>query len=126
MDPGNPMARLFYVWVLVLNRRVDASPRDALATFPREETRGTVPARIAASFSRRRCSENGRDGRLPPLTPDMEAAANATDVFARLLAEAYALAGLSAPSIHWIEVAIERGRSSTIRSLPGGIRFSRA
>ena len=24
MDPGNPMARLFYVWVLALNRRTDA------------------------------------------------------------------------------------------------------
>jgi hypothetical protein len=67
-----------------------------------------VPARIAAIVTAA-ISENGRECRLPPITPDMEAAATATDVFARLLAEAYALAGLSALSIHWIEVAIERG-----------------
>jgi TolB-like protein/thioredoxin-like negative regulator of GroEL len=106
MDPGNPMARLFYVWVLLLNRRMDAAA-PILESFP-PEVRDTVPARIAA-FLAAAISDRGRDGRLPPITPDMEAAANATDVFARLLAEAYALAGLSAQSIHWIEVAIERG-----------------
>ena len=122
MDPGNPMARLFYVWVLLLNRRIDdAAP--ILESFP-AEVRDTVPARIAA-FLAAAISENGRDGQLPPITPDMEAAASATDVFARLLADAYALAGLSALSIRWIEVAIERG-SSTIRSFLGGIRVSRA
>ena len=39
------MARLFYVWVLVLNRRTDAV-RSVLETFP-PELRDTVPARLA-------------------------------------------------------------------------------
>jgi len=106
MDPGNPMARLFYVWVLLLNRRIDAAV-PILESFP-VEVRDTVPARIAF-FLAAAFSENGRDSQLPPITPDMEAAASATDVFARLLADAYALAGVSASSIRWIEVAIERG-----------------
>src|SRR4029078_1065844 len=106
MDPGNPMARLFYVWVLLLNRRIDAAV-PILESFP-VEVRDTVPARIAF-FLAAAFSQNGRDSHLPPITPDMEAAASATDVFARLLADAYALAGVSASSIRWIEVAIERG-----------------
>jgi len=106
MDPGNPMARLFYVWVLLLNRRTDAAA-NVLESFP-VDVRDTVPARIAF-FLAAAFSENGGDGQLPPITPDMEAAASATDVFARLLADAYALAGVSALSIRWIEVAIARG-----------------
>jgi non-specific serine/threonine protein kinase len=39
----------------------------------------------------------------------MEAAARGTDVFARVLAQGYALAGFSEPSLHWLEIAIGRG-----------------
>jgi hypothetical protein len=45
MDPGNPMARLFYVWILVLNHRTDAVG-SVLETVP-PEVRDTVPARLA-------------------------------------------------------------------------------
>ena len=50
MDPGNPMARLFYVWTLALNRRTDAV-ESVLAGFPPEVSE-TVPARLAFSWRR--------------------------------------------------------------------------
>jgi hypothetical protein len=43
------------------------------------------------------------------LTPDIEAAANATDVFPRLLAHGYALAGIRDQALRWLAVAVERG-----------------
>jgi non-specific serine/threonine protein kinase len=106
MDPGNPMARLFYVYVLLLNRRLDAIA-PIVESFP-PEVRDTAPARIAA-FLASAVSPNRRGSPLPALTPDMEAAASATDVFARMLADGYALAGLSEPSMHWLEIAIGCG-----------------
>jgi non-specific serine/threonine protein kinase len=39
----------------------------------------------------------------------MEAAASGTDVFARMLAQGYALAGSTEPAMHWLEIAIGRG-----------------
>jgi TolB-like protein len=106
MDRGNPMARLFYVWVLLLNGRVD-DVRPLLDSSP-PEVRETVPARIAL-FLGGETDESGREGRLPTVSPDMEAAASATDVFARMLASGYARAGAVHPAIHWLEVAVERG-----------------
>jgi non-specific serine/threonine protein kinase len=106
MDPGNPMARLFYVWVLQLNRRDDLIP-PILESFP-EEVRETVPARVA-HFVAAALVANRRGGPLPAVTPGMEAAANETDVFARMLAGGYALAGLPDLALHWLEVAIDRG-----------------
>ena len=47
MDPGNPMARLFYLWILALNRRQDAVAT-VLEGFSHTE-RETVPARVASS-----------------------------------------------------------------------------
>jgi len=106
MDPGNPMARLFYLWVLLLNRRMDAIP-PILESFP-IEVRETVPARIAF-FLADTMRDDGRGVSLPPLSPELEAAATASDVFARLLAGGYARAGAVDPAIHWLEVAVDRG-----------------
>ena len=106
MDPGNPMARLFYVYVLLLNRRLDAIP-PIVESFP-PEVRDTAPARIAV-FLAAAVFPNRRGGPLPSLTPDMEAAARGTDVFARMLAQGYAFAGSTEPAMHWLEIAIGRG-----------------
>jgi TolB-like protein len=105
MDPGNPMARLFYVWALVLNRRADEA-RVVLETFPRE-VRDTVPARLAF-FLADALSGNGQEAQSV-LTREIEAAARATDVFPRLLAQGFALAGMPERAIHWLEIAVERG-----------------
>ncbi|HMA24094.1 MAG: tetratricopeptide repeat protein, partial [Gemmatimonas sp.] len=106
MDPGNPMTRLFYIWVLLLNRRVELIP-SILESFP-PEVRETVPARIAFLIAHT-IGENHSDASLPPLSRDMEAAAGASDVFARTLAGAYARAGAAQPAMHWLEVAVDRG-----------------
>ena len=43
------------------------------------------------------------------MTPDIEAVANASDVFARFLAEGYAVAGVPARALHWLAIAVDRG-----------------
>ena len=104
MDSGNPMARLFYVWVLLINGRLDAIPA-IIDSFPLD-VRETVPARLALLLA---ASMGGGDVRLPTLGTQVESAAGASDVFARLLAGAYARAGDTDNAIRWLEVAIDRG-----------------
>ena len=105
MDPSNPMARLFYQWVLILNRR-DAEATAIATSFPREMG-DTVPARISL-FLAHALAGNGPEAQAA-LTPETEAAAAATDAFSRFLAHGYALAGMPEPAIHWLEIAVERG-----------------
>jgi TolB-like protein/cytochrome c-type biogenesis protein CcmH/NrfG len=105
MDPGNPMTRLFYIWVLLLNRRADLIP-EIVEAFP-NEVRPTAPARIAL-FLAETLSENSR-AKLPTLSAEMEAAIGETDVLARMLASAYARAGATDQAMRWLERAVERG-----------------
>jgi hypothetical protein len=51
---------------------------------------------------------NRRDARAA-LTPDIEAAATATDLFPRILAQGYALAGLPERALDCLVIAVERG-----------------
>jgi TolB-like protein/thioredoxin-like negative regulator of GroEL len=105
MDPANPMARLFYVWVLAANRR-DAEARELAASMPLEAV-DTVPGRLCAALA---CAL-ARD--LPGLdacvTPRIEEAARATDVFPRFLAHAFALAGDRTRALQWLAIAVDRG-----------------
>jgi hypothetical protein len=105
MDSGNPMARLFYVWVLLINGRLEEIP-GIVESFP-FEVRETVPARLAFFLA----ASLGDRGGVPLQAPgkQVEAAAGASDVFARLLAGAYARAGDTDNAIRWLEVAVERG-----------------
>jgi TolB-like protein/Flp pilus assembly protein TadD len=105
MDPANPMARLFYVWVLVLNRRTDEAVA-ILEAFP-HEMRDTVPARIAGFLVHALTGEGEKAASA--LTPTIEAVATATDVFPRFLAQGFALASMPERSLHWLEVAVDRG-----------------
>jgi TolB-like protein/thioredoxin-like negative regulator of GroEL len=105
MDPGNPMARLFYAWVLALNGRIE-EVATVVRNFP-EHVQGTIPARLASFLER---ALSGRtDDALAALTPDIEAAANATDLFPRFLAHGYALAGMPDEAMHWLGIAVSRG-----------------
>jgi TolB-like protein len=105
MDLGNPMARLFYVWVLLINGRLEEIP-GIVESFP-FEVRETVPARLAFLLAG---SLGDRDG-VPLQSPGkhVEAAAGVSDVFARMLAGAYARAGNTDNAIRWLEVAVDRG-----------------
>ena len=104
MDPGNPMARLFYIWALVLNGRLDAA-RDEMESFP-SEVRATLPAQIAGFLVR---ALTGKGGRMVTSPPDIDLSATAGDVFPRMLAQGYALAGMPDDAVRCLKVAVDRG-----------------
>jgi len=105
MDPSNPMARLFYAWVLIINHM--EHDVGALVEDCPSDVRGTVPARIAL-FLAFALAGKPREAQAV-LTPQIEAAARATDVFGRFLAQGFALAGMAEPAMRWLEVAVDRG-----------------
>jgi non-specific serine/threonine protein kinase len=105
MDPSNPMARLFYLWVLILNRRTEEVPA-ILAAFPASQ-RDTIPGRM--SFFLAMASERKALEAQAFLSPEIEAVAKATDVFPRFLAQGFALAGIPELAMFWLDVAIRRG-----------------
>jgi len=105
MDQSNPMARLFFAWVLILNRR-HAAVDALLESFPPDQ-RDTLPGRLSLFLA------NAAMGRVIEaqlkLTPEIEAVARATDVFPRFLAEGFALMGERESAIQWLKAAIDRG-----------------
>jgi TolB-like protein len=105
MDRSNPMARLFYAWVLILNR-MHKDVGTLIETLP-PDVHDTVPARITL-FLAFAVAGNRREAQAV-VTPQIEAAANATDVFSRFLAQGFAVAGMAEPAMRWLEVAIDRG-----------------
>lgn len=105
MDPANPIARLFYVWVLLLNRRVNEA-ESVLAQFP-AEVLTSVPARLAR-FLVCAAANNGQAARAA-LGPQIECVAGASDVFPRLLAQGFAWAGMRTPALKWLRTAVDRG-----------------
>ncbi len=105
MDPSNPMARLFYIWILILNQR-EVEAGVILEGFA-PEMRETLPARIAFFLVYAMAGE--REKAEAVLTPEIEDVATASDVFPRFLAQGFALAGLPAKAIHWLEIAVARG-----------------
>jgi hypothetical protein len=102
MDPGNPMGRLFYVAVLVLNRCVDTALAVADAFPP--EVRDSVPARIACFLARALAG----DERYQQVA-QIEQLATAADVFPRMIAQGYALAGMPQDAVRWLALAVDRG-----------------
>lgn len=130
MDPGNPMARLFYVWALALNRRTEEIGAIVQA-FP-ADARDSLPARLALFLGHAVAGSRGEA--QAALTPDIEAAATATDVFPRLLAQGYALAGRPERALHCLAIAVDRGfinhpylarHDPFLESLRGDPRFRR-
>lgn len=105
MDPGNPMARLFLLWILASANRNDEAI--AIAEGFSEQTVGTLPGQVAGLFAAglRGDSIDGDGG----LSLDAEAMANTSDVIPRLLAQAYALCGQASLAIVWLGRAVERG-----------------
>jgi len=106
MDRSNPMARLFYVWVLILNRMEhDAG---ALVEDLSSDLRDTVPARVMSFLVLALAGK--RHEAQAVLSPQVaEAAASTSDVFPRFLAQGFASMGMAEPAMRWLELAIERG-----------------
>ncbi len=105
MDPGNPMGRLFLVWILVCAKRND----EALAIVDgySDETKGSLPGQVAELYAAAIRGEpiDGDGG----LSLDAEALANTSDIIPRLLSQAYALCGQTGLAIVWLGRAVERG-----------------
>jgi TolB-like protein len=120
MDQANPMARLFYVWALILDRRFE-SVREVLRTAPADQ-RHTLPGRLAhflASAAAGRSREAAAE-----LNAEIEALALATDLFPRLLAQGFALAGERDSALRGYN-SPSTGDSSITRFLPATILRSR-
>ena len=105
MDPANPMARLFYVWVLLLNHR-NEDVANLVRSCP-AEVQTSVPAQIALFLKHASAGERRQAEAV--VTADLEAVATATDVFPRLLAQGYAMAGVPERAIDWLGIAVDRG-----------------
>jgi TolB-like protein len=105
MDRSNPMARLFYAWVLILNHHHEDLSA-VVESFP-SDVRDTVPARITF-FLALSAAGKPREAQAM-LTPQIESAAGAADVFPRFLAQGFALAGMTDPALRWLELAVDRG-----------------
>ena len=105
MDPGNPMARLFFIWALALNDRADEIDA-VLEGFP-SEVRETVPARLA--FFLARALEGHAGDAHAAVTEEIQEVATAGDVFPRILAQGYAVAGMPDRALHWLAIAVDRG-----------------
>ncbi|MBS0578052.1 MAG: tetratricopeptide repeat protein [Proteobacteria bacterium] len=105
MDPANPLARLFYFWVLVLaGRRKQA--RAILAGFP-ADSQHTVPARVARFFYHAAAGDPARAQEA--LGSTAEVVAQGSELFPRILAQGFAMAGRHATALRWLRKAIERG-----------------
>ena len=105
LDPTNPMARLFFIWVLILNRRHDEV--DALLKLLPAPQRHTLPARLTF-FLANAAVGRSQEARVE-LTSEVTVAAHATDVFPRLLAEGFAMLGEPALAVHWLKTAVDKG-----------------
>ena len=105
MDTDNPMARLFYIWVLILNQQGETA-QEIAAAFP-VEVRETVPARVGGFLARAFAGDGRAADAL--LASDFDRLASAGDLFPRFLAQGYALAGLPDRAIDWLEIAVRRG-----------------
>lgn len=104
-DPGNPLARLFLIWVLASAGRTDEALALA-AGFPDSAT-GSLPQQVAGLFAA------GLSGAEPAesarLSEEGEALARSGDMFPRLLAQAYALVGDATSAVRWLSIAADRG-----------------
>jgi tetratricopeptide (TPR) repeat protein len=105
MDPGNPMARLFYVPILAANGRM-SEMREIVSDFP-PEVKDTIPARLTIFLAH--ALAGNRSEALAMLTPEIETSANATDVFPRFLALGYAAMDMPDRAIHSLSIAVDRG-----------------
>jgi tetratricopeptide (TPR) repeat protein len=100
-DPGNPVARLFNVWILLAAGRNDEAL--AMAGSFDKATEGTVAAHIARRFA------EAHLGTAEPLPQPIREGAAGGEMYARLTAEAWALAGNGERAAHWLRTAMGLG-----------------
>lgn len=104
-DPGNPLARLFLIWVLASAGEHDEAR--ALANGLADSSERSLPQQVAALFAAGLAGDSLTE--RAGLSPEAEALARSGDMFPRLLAQAYALAGDAPSAIEWMSLAVARG-----------------
>ncbi|MDJ0907251.1 MAG: hypothetical protein QNJ00_06185 [Woeseiaceae bacterium] len=105
LDPGNPLARLFYIWILAsADKRDDAL---ALATSFPDVLSGSLPQQVAAVFAAGLAGGTSTDA--AGLTEQADVIAMSGDMFPRLIAQAHALTGDAQSATHWMSLAVDRG-----------------
>ena len=102
MDPENPLARLFVVWVLASKGLAGDATR-VFDAFPAGQESG-LPARVAGLFVQ--ALGGSSPGDLSDVENEMTAFG---DMLPRLAAQALALAGENERALHWLERAVNRG-----------------
>jgi hypothetical protein len=102
-QPKSPLARLFYTWSLAVNGRQEEATTVA-AGFEADDAQ-SLAARVANALAA------GCSGAVPgiELSGDNRKMAEASDMYPRMLAQAYALAGDVELSLHWLSRAVAQG-----------------
>lgn len=102
-DSGNPVARLFYIWILAINGQ-EAEVKKLIRQSP-DGFIQSPPGQIAQLFSDGLSGSNS----VQPLTPDTFPPGTTNEMFPRLLAQAHALAKQPEQALAWLKLAVERG-----------------
>ena len=102
-QPRSPLARLFYTWVLAVNQH-SKEARSVAAGFEAGDSQ-SLSARVAGALA------DGCSGRA--LKIELSGAdrkmAEASDMYPRMLSQAYAMAGDAGRSLHWLRRAVSQG-----------------
>jgi TolB-like protein len=103
LDPDNPMARMFLVYVLAAAKHREEA--EHVASELPEGMQHSPPGRIIDLMRR---ALAGEDTDIIS-GPAAEALESGTDVFPRFAAQAYAVAGNASEAVRWLTVAVNKG-----------------
>ena len=104
MDPANPFGRLFLLWILALNEEADEALEVAGGFAPMA---GSLPALVADLFVSTLGGPDVPDSLHDAL--EQEPLTATSDLFPRLLAQAYGRRGDAERTLRWLRLAVENG-----------------